>query len=168
MNAGITELIHGTLIKVDQLGVLILGKSGSGKSALALALIDGGGRGIGNIDLIAKLVSDDQVSLWQDPATNKIYGQPPNVIAGLLEIRGLGIVSMDYVPRCPVDLVVKLRPENEIERLPDFPGEHTDILGQGIPVVYISTHDITAAAKVRASVNILLHSNAVENDSIIR
>jgi len=167
MNAEISELIHATLIKVDQLGVLVLGKSGCGKSALALALIDGSGRGIGKTDMITKLVSDDQVCLWQDLATNKIYGRAPTTIAGLLEIRGVGIVSMAYVSRCPVDLVVRIRPENEIERLPEFPKTHMDILGQGIPVVYISTHDITAAAKVRASVNILLHSNIVENDSII-
>jgi len=168
MEAETSELRHGTFVKVGKLGVLILGTSGSGKSSLALALIDGSGRGIGKNDLTATLIADDQVCLWYDSTSTQIFGRPPKTIAGLLEIRGLGIVQIDYVPRHPVGLVVQIRPQDKIERLPDFSRTSIDIMGQAIPVVEVSIHNTNAAAIVRAGVNVLLGCNTVENSMAIR
>jgi HPr kinase/phosphorylase len=163
-----SQLKHATFVKVANLGVLILGRSGAGKSALALALIDNAGHGIGKVDLPATLIADDQVCLWLDQETEQVYGKPPNTIAGLLEIRGLGIVQVEYVPQYPLGLVVQISQANEIERLPGFPETCRNILGKAIPVIDISSGDVNAAAKVRACVGIIVGSNAVENDSAIR
>ena len=168
MGAEISELKHGTLVQVANLGVLILGKSGSGKSALALSMIDQPGRGIGKEVLAAMLVADDQVCLSQDEVSGKIIGKPPGSLAGLMEIRGIGIVSLAYVPSCYVDLIVQISAPDEIERMPDFPNDSTQILGKAIPVIKVSAHDTTASAKIRVGIGILLCSNTVENNTAIR
>ncbi len=168
MKAETSELKHGTFVRVGELGVLILGTPGSGKSSLALALIDGGGRGIGKKDLTTTLIADDQVRLWYDDATAQVFGRPPESIAGLMEIRGLGIVQVEHLPHCPVRLVVQLKQEEKIVRLPDFPDTCIDILGQAIPVIEVSGRNTNAAARVRAGVVALLASNTVENTMVIR
>ncbi len=168
MNAETSELKHGTFVKVGTLGVLILGNPGSGKSSLALALIDGGGRGIGKKDITTTLIADDQVCLWHDNTTAQVFGRPPKSIAGLLEIRGIGIVPVDYVRRYPVGLVVQIKPEDKIERLPDFSATCIDIAGQAIPVIEVAAHNTHAAAIVRAGVNVLLGCNTVEINMAIR
>ncbi len=162
-----SELKHATFVKVANLGVLVLGRSGAGKSTLALALIDNAGHGIGKVDLPATLIADDQVCLWQDPETKQIYGKAPETIAGLLEIRGLGIVHVEHVPQYPLGLVVQISQANEIDRLPGFPDTCTHILGKAIPLIGISSEDVNAAARVRACVGIIAGRNAVENDRAI-
>jgi len=168
MRAGITELRHGTFVKVAELGVLILGAPGAGKSALALALMDQPGRGAGQAELTTTLVADDQVCLALDKATAQVVGRPPATLAGLLEVRGVGIVQVDYLPGFPVGLVVELKKADEIERIPDFPNACARVLGQTIPLVEIATGDMAAAAKVRISVGVILDGNAVENSRVIR
>lgn len=85
------------------MGVLIRGKSGTGKSDLALRLIDAG----------AVLVADDQVLL-----ENKTASAPAR-LRGLLEVRGLGIVRMPFIEKTTIALTVDLCSAAEIERLPD-------------------------------------------------
>jgi len=168
MHSRITELRHGTFVRVGELGVLILGPPGAGKSALALALMDQPGRGTGPADLTTTLIADDQICLWLDPATAQVMGRAPATLAGLLEIRGVGIVAVDYVRAFPLGLVVELKKAGEIERLPDFPNACARVLGQAIPLVKIATGDMAAAAKVRTSAGIILGRNAVENSRVIR
>ena len=168
MDPETSELRHGTFVKVGELGVLILGPPGSGKSSLALTLIDGGGRGIGKNDLTATLIADDHVCLWCDSTSAQVFGRPPKTIAGLLEIRGLGIVQVDYLHRYPVGLVVQIRPQDKIERLPDFSKACIDVMGQTIPVIEVSIHNANAAAIIRAGVNVTLGCNIVENTVAIR
>jgi len=81
-------------VVVDGRAVLIGGPSGSGKSDLALRLLDRG----------FKLVSDDRTLVRRD-GERLIASAPPN-IAGKLEIRGLGIVDMDNVDNVPIALFV--------------------------------------------------------------
>ena len=89
-------LIHASCVALEGKGLLLRGAPGAGKSDLALRLIEGG----------ARLVADDQVALT---STGEILlAAPPARIAGLLEVRGIGIVSMDFVTQCPVHLVVDL------------------------------------------------------------
>jgi serine kinase of HPr protein (carbohydrate metabolism regulator) len=84
-----------TGIAIGGRGVLIDGPSGSGKSALALALIDRG----------AVLIGDDGVSI--EPGAPAPLASPPPNIAGLIEIRGVGIVQVPTA-RAPISLFITL------------------------------------------------------------
>ena len=98
--------IHGTTVDINGVGVLIIGRSGSGKSDLALRLI---------LNKNALLVSDDQTILERQK--NQIKAYPPKSIAGLLEVRGIGIMKFPYT-QTNLCMVVDVSPENKIERLP--------------------------------------------------
>lgn len=94
--------IHATGIVLDGVGVIFRGPPGSGKSVLALDLLDWWeARG-----LPAQLVSDDRVEIEADG--NRLTMHPAPNIAGLIELRGRGIVARPYVDIAPVDLVVDL------------------------------------------------------------
>ncbi|MCA3574861.1 MAG: HPr kinase/phosphatase C-terminal domain-containing protein, partial [Aestuariivirga sp.] len=111
-------LIHGTCLAIGGAGVLLLGQPGSGKSDLALRLIDGSGTGLSGIARGARLVADDQVAVRRSGA--KLVASAPAALAGKLEIRGLGIVDIDAAPEAELKLAVRLSPAAEIERLPDL------------------------------------------------
>lgn len=96
-------VLHATCVEWFGLGVLIRGKSGAGKSDLALRLIDAG----------AALVADDQVLL-----ENGIASAPAR-LQGLLEVRGFGIVKLPFAETTTIALTVDLCSADEIERLPD-------------------------------------------------
>ncbi|WPK13913.1 HPr(Ser) kinase/phosphatase [Lysinibacillus louembei] len=78
-----TTAIHGVLVDIYGIGVLILGKSGVGKSETALELVKKGHR----------LVADDSVEIRQE-SENMIIGSPPPLLEHLLEIRGIGIINI--------------------------------------------------------------------------
>ena len=114
--------IHSTSVVIDDNGVLILGDSGSGKSDLALRLIDNG----------ATLISDD-ISICRKNSNN-IYLYCPPEIKGLLEVREIGIITVPFVERIKLRLVVNLRSKNN-ER---FPKDNSfRILGIKIPLISI-------------------------------
>lgn len=92
-----TANIHATCIAIGAKGVLILGDSGAGKSDLALRLIDGG----------AKLVADDRTELYV--ARGRLCARAPKSIAGLIEVRGLGIVALPFAKSATLVLAVKLQ-----------------------------------------------------------
>jgi HPr kinase/phosphorylase len=104
--------IHASAVKVGDHAVLIRGPSGAGKSRLAFDLILAGRAG--HIPP-AVLVGDDRVHL----ATRggEMWVSPAPALAGLIEIRGLGIRSCDFVSEAQVGLVVDLMAE-DAERLP--------------------------------------------------
>lgn len=105
------ENVHGTLVLLGDRGVLIMGPSGSGKSSLALDLV-------AHADGFAMLVSDDRV-LIEHGADGRLVGRAPSVIAGQIEIRGIGIVVLPFEPRALVDLVVDLTDPERVERMPE-------------------------------------------------
>ncbi|MBL0934567.1 MAG: HPr kinase/phosphatase C-terminal domain-containing protein [Rhizobiaceae bacterium] len=107
----LTENVHGTLVLLGDRGVLIIGPSGSGKSSLALDLIAHSGG-------FAVLVSDDRV-LVERHADGRLVGRAPSVIAGQIEVRGIGIVARPFEPRALVDLVVDLTDPERVERMPE-------------------------------------------------
>jgi serine kinase of HPr protein (carbohydrate metabolism regulator) len=128
-----SETHHASTVAVDGRAVLITGPSGSGKSDLALRLLDRG----------FTLVSDDQTIVRREG--NKLIASAPPNIAGKLEIRGVGIVEMDTVKDVPVALVVQLT--SEIERLPDERRERP-VLGIKLPLVSVEALTAAAASKV--------------------
>jgi serine kinase of HPr protein (carbohydrate metabolism regulator) len=128
-----SEMFHASTVARGNRAILITGPSGSGKSDLALRLLDHG----------FQLVSDDQTIISRD-GDRLLASAPPN-IAGKIEVRGIGIVDMDAVGDVPVALVVELT--SEIHRLPDDSRERL-ILGIGVPLVSVDAMTASAASKV--------------------
>jgi serine kinase of HPr protein (carbohydrate metabolism regulator) len=128
-------LLHATAIAIDGRALLLRGASGSGKSDLALRLIDAG----------ARLVADDQSELCRRGA--EVIARAPAAIAGLLEVRGIGIVRLDALAEAPVALIVDLVPAETIERLPARRTEM--ILGVALPLIRVAPFEVSAAAKLR-------------------
>jgi len=141
--------LHGTCVSIGGEGVLILGEPGSGKSALALRLIDEPGYGISGTLLRSELVADDQVIVTYDQ--DRLMASAPATLRGKLEIRGLGIVTLAAPPSVPLALVVKLHDHSAIERLPD-PATF-DILGMALPLVEIDGKMPSAPARLRAALS---------------
>jgi HPr kinase/phosphorylase len=102
-------MIHGSCVCFErQRGVLITGASGSGKSSLALELISSG----------AKLVSDDQTTLSVHES-GRLCASPPETLAGLMEIYGVGFIRQPYENMAYINLVCDL--SNDVpDRLPDY------------------------------------------------
>jgi serine kinase of HPr protein (carbohydrate metabolism regulator) len=128
-----TELLHASTIEIGGRAVLIEGVSGSGKSDLALRLIDRG----------ATLVSDDY-TLIKRLADGLSAGAAPN-IAGRIEVRGIGIIEMPYRENVPVALLVSLSAPPE--RMPE-PGRSRSIMGFDIPVIILAGLEPSAPIKV--------------------
>ena len=128
--------IHATLINYKDKGVLIIGKSGSGKSDLALRFIEDKG---------AKLVADDQVLLIK--RNNMLYGCAPDSICGKLEVRGIGICEFDYLKESKIDLCVELTSSrDDIERMPV--DEFINFLGISITKIKIYPFDCSTICKI--------------------
>lgn len=125
---------------IDGHGVLLRGPSGSGKSDLALRLMSSGHR----------LVADDRTDLVVREGT--LFAAPPAAIAGLLEIRGIGVVAVDWVPEAPVDLVVDLVPPEQVDRMP--PRDSCEIAGIGVRRIALAAFEASAAAKVTMAVRV--------------
>ncbi len=130
---------HATCVDIDGAGVLLRGASGSGKSDLALRLIDGG----------ARLVADDRAELTL--SGGQVIASAPAVLKGKIEVRGLGIVSVEAVPRTPLKLVVDLVAPGAVERLPE--PATADVLGVRLPLVRLAPFEASAPAKVRAALH---------------
>ena len=144
-------LIHGTCLAIGGDGVLLLGAPGSGKSDLALRLIDAAGMGLSGVARIARLVADDQVAIRR--AEGRLIASAPQALAGKLEIRGIGIVDIAPQANAALRLAVRLTPAAEIERLPDLAQARMEILGIAIPLVLIDPEKASAPAWIRAALD---------------
>jgi HPr kinase/phosphorylase len=138
----VTVLVHATCVAFRARGrgwraVLLRGPSGAGKSDLALRLIERGGR----------LVADDQIELVR--RGKSVIATSPTRIAGLIEVRGVGIMKLardQLVARAPVVLLVDLAPPERIERLPEPAREA--LLGVALPVLMLAPFEASASAKL--------------------
>jgi len=91
-----SEILHATGVAIGGQAVLLEGVSGTGKSDLALRLIDRG----------AVLIADDQILLVRQD--KRLIARSPGAMRGQIEVRGLGIVTMPHVQDVPVALIVRL------------------------------------------------------------
>ena len=132
--------IHAGCVLVDEAGVLIRGASGTGKSRLALALV-AGAQASGRF---ARLVSDDRCSVGA--CNGRLVARPPEALAGLLEVRGLGIVQMEAERAAVVRLVVDCDTEVP-ERYPQSTDRTATIEGVTLPRIRVLSGEggVTAA-----------------------
>jgi HPr kinase/phosphorylase len=134
------EQIHASAVAIDGRGVLLRGPSGSGKSDLALRLIDAG----------AVLIADDRVDLV--PGADGIRLSGPENLAGLLEVRGVGIVRMPFVTEVSLSLIVDLEEPENIERLPD--SLYVEFAGHRVRRIGLDPLQASAPAKIRLALSV--------------
>lgn len=130
-----SHLVHGSAVRLSGKGVLLLGPSTSGKSDLALRLIDAG----------AVLVADDQVRLRREG--DRLQADAPVRLAGLIELRGIGIMRVPH-GQAYIDLAVDLEPpDSSAEQLPEPAAAAW--LGVDVPKIRLDARAPSAVAKIR-------------------
>lgn len=146
--------VHATAVALDTgghwRGVLLRGPAGSGKSDLALRLIDAGGR----------LVADDQCELSEH--NGQVTVAAPARLAGLLEVRGLGIMRVPNLLQAELALLVDLAPAEHIMRLPE--PERETVLGTSLPRLDLAPFEASAIAKLRLAVQAIEGGIIITND----
>jgi HPr kinase/phosphorylase len=129
--------IHATTVHLTGLGVMLCGPSASGKSDLGLRLIETG----------ALLVADDRTNLTL--SSNALSASAPKEIFGKLEVRGIGIITLEAIAETRLALVIDLMNGDDIERLPKL--ETIAILGVTVPLIRLCAFEASAPAKVQAA-----------------
>jgi serine kinase of HPr protein (carbohydrate metabolism regulator) len=138
-----SQTIHATCLVIGGHGVLLTGPSGSGKSDLALRLIDRG----------ATLVSDDYTIITNQDG--QASARAPETIQGRIEVRGIGLVSLPDLQDVPVAMIF------DLSQVPDrFPlGDESRIVaGISLPLVGISPFEVSAPIKVELALKAHLSS----------
>jgi len=118
--------------------VLLRGPSGAGKSDLALRLIEGG----------ARLIADDQTHLAKKG--HALIASPPPALAGMIEVRGIGIVKLargQLLAEAALELLVDLVRPEEVERMPD--PAHEALQGVTLPRLALAAFEASTVAKLR-------------------
>lgn len=129
-------LLGVSAVAIKGRALMIEGPPGSGKSSLALALIDRG----------AILIGDDGVRLERE--NDRVFAAPPPNTSGLIEIRNVGLVEMSVTPPTPVALILAL--EENAERLPEKPMQR-EVLGVSIPALGFTPGTIAPAVRAEAA-----------------
>ncbi len=138
------NIVHATLVDIEGHGVLLRGKSSSGKSDLALRLI---------ANKKAVLVADDIVVL--SVKNNILTGSCHCNIKGLLEVRGIGIIKYPFIEQTSVELIVHLTDNLEqVERMPKK--QYENILGLEIPQIDLYAKENSAPDKVVTALKVLV------------
>ena len=127
-----SEMLHASTVAIDGQAILIIGVSGSGKSDLALRLIDRG----------AKLVSDDYTLLTRVGAV--LMASSPATIKGKLEVRGIGIIDYETCESAPAAMIIRL--DEPPVRMPD--DDVQNIIGIAIPVIALAPFEASTPIKV--------------------
>lgn len=141
-------LVHATAVSIEGRAVLLAGPSGSGKSDLALRLVDRG----------AELIADDQVELLV--SAGRLLASAPPAVSGLLEVRGIGIIALPTRSNVPCTLWVELT--GEPERLPE--PRVRDIGGVALRVLVLRPFEASAPLKVERALR--QHALAVEAPAV--
>lgn len=142
--------IHGTGIVVGGRGILLRGPSGAGKSLLALSLLrDAETRGE-----VAALVADDRIDL--EVANGRLVMNAPPAIAGMIELRGRGIVSRPHVEKAEINLVVDL--VDQMVRLVAEEELSTELLGVRVARCPVPLRSLIDALHQKLLVEEALHA----------
>ena len=136
---------HATAVAISGSGVMICGKSGSGKSDLALRLMDRG----------AALISDDYVEIKR--VKEQLLLSPPANLAGKLEMRSLGILECHCLSGIALKMVINLK--DRPDRFP-LDKQIMNLLGINIPFCTLDTMENTAAIKAEWALQRILQDSA--------
>lgn len=131
--AALASTVHASAVLVGTGAVLIRGPSGSGKSRLALDLIEAGRTAALRL---VRLVGDDRVYL--EPAAGRLLVRPAESLAGLIEVRGVGVLRVAHEPIAVVGLVVDLAAA-DADRLPDVARRRTTVKGIELPRLAVAS-----------------------------
>ncbi len=130
-----SKIVHATCVEVDELGILLRGPSGSGKSDLALRLIDTG----------ARLIADDYTELRNEGG--RLIAAAPENIDGLIEVRGIGLMNIGAAGQIEIGAVIDLVDPDKIDRLPE--DQKTNLLDMPVASFRLAPFESSAPAKVR-------------------
>lgn len=130
--------LHAGCVAIGGRGVLIAGRSGAGKSDLAMRLIDRG----------AMLVADDYVQLRREG--ERLIASPPEAIKGKIELRGVGLLTLPFEAEAFVALLVDV--DVDVERLPE-PAPR-ELCGLAIPALGLNALEPSAPIKVEAALSL--------------
>lgn len=136
------QTIHGSAVLLGEMGVLIRGASGSGKSSLLLDLLDADPGG-------SRLVADDRVIVTA--VNGRLLADVPAAIAGLIEMRGVGLLSRPCVAPVVIRLVVDLAPPDACPRLPEAEEAETMLEGVVVPRLFVPIGGAGNGRTVRAA-----------------
>ena len=137
---GDRQTVHATAVALAGKAVLLRGAPGSGKSDLALRLMEEG----------AELVADDQTCLSRRGA--ELWAAAPATLKDLIEVRGIGIVRVPALAEAPVALLVDLVPAPDVERCPE--PERETLLGIALPRLRLHAPEASAPAKLRLAMRL--------------
>lgn len=141
-----TTIVAGTTIARHGWAALIRGRSGQGKSDLALRAISQPLQLPGEADTEPfRLVSDDQTQLEYHDGC--VVSSAPDALRGRLEVRGIGIISTPFVARIPLVVIVDIS-STQIERLPEYPGATEMLLGNSMDIISVSAFESSAPLKI--------------------
>lgn len=157
MPSDATETIHATCVAINGAGLLLIGPSGCGKSDLALRLLNPGCSDA----TASRLVSDDQVEVTK--AGGRLYASPPASIAGRLEVRGVGIVTVPHVWNVELFLAVELVSPYAVPRLPDRDTDPFELAGVRLPRFRLAPFEASAPAKILAAADAVVNSTFSED-----
>ncbi|HSM19507.1 MAG TPA: HPr kinase/phosphatase C-terminal domain-containing protein [Hyphomicrobiales bacterium] len=136
-----SEPVAASCVLLGARAVLIRGPSGSGKSTLAWALIEQPAP-----FSFARLVCDDHVLV--EARDGRLLARPVAAIAGLIEIRGLGVVPYPYEPVARVGLIADLVPAHDVPRLPETEELRAELFGVALPRIAVPMASPLAARMV--------------------
>lgn len=137
--------LHGTCLALGGRAVVLRGPSGAGKSDLAWRFLSSDATGA------ARLVADDQVKVMREGP--KLVASAPAILAGLLEIRGLGLIHMPVVSRAELVLIVDLVSRESVSRIAER--HYDEILGMPLPVLKLHAFEGTAAQKLALALDFI-------------
>jgi serine kinase of HPr protein (carbohydrate metabolism regulator) len=128
--------IHASAVLVGRHALLIRGPSGSGKSRLALGLIQAAEQGLLRF---ARLVADDRCHL--EAVNGRLLVRPAEVLAGMIEVHGLGLRGLPYEPVAVVSSVIELGAISAA-RMPELSEQWADLEGVRLPRLAVAAgHD---------------------------
>ena len=140
--------LHATAIAIAGRAAIIRGASGAGKSDLALRCIAGAVSQLQPEP--AGLVADDRIIVERHAEGLRV--RAPDSLAGLIEVRGLGILRVPFVATADVRLIVDLVAPGDIMRLPD-PQPTAELLGVRLPLLRLAPFEASAPIKLRLALS---------------